>query len=358
MKLDLPHSKDEIRITFGVTGKDGVFHEITPTPIRPPRWERCIFCEAQFDLNNLHPGHVKCFGDHPRVCRPCGLCFAPYGQFWSYDLETRILNAKETAGRGRKCYMCANEFNLLGSFYKHMWYKNIEHPNWEMPDTIPRWDYWIKTEGLDFLYPNLYTDICPQCFRQIFSGYRTCAPHDQIMAVRELGERIGKLPARNFPSYIYYYHDKPDIEWFLSLLHRLPNPESISQQFGSYFKLLIQSGLLPDGARRMRLGTWSIAKDGDQCFSLVERDIDDWLFRNGITHAKEVKYPGCDMRCDWEVSKGGRRIFIEYFGLMNQATYAEKAAQKKLIANQNNIHLIAILPNDDWEAVLTTELLK
>ena len=239
-----------------------------------------------------------------------------------------------------------------------MWYKNIEHPNWEMPDTIPRWDYWIKTEGLDFLYPNLYTDICPQCFRQIFSGYRTCAPHDQIMAVRELGERIGKLPARNFPSYIYYYHDKPDIEWFLSLLHRLPNPESISQQFGSYFKLLIQSGLLPDGARRMRLGTWSIAKDGDQCFSLVERDIDDWLFRNGITHAKEVKYPGCDMRCDWEVSKGGRRIFIEYFGLMNQATYAEKAAQKKLIANQNNIHLIAILPNDDWEAVLTTELLK
>lgn len=358
MEPNLPHSKDAIKITFGVTDEDGVFHEITPTPIRQPRWERCIFCEAQFDLNNLHPGHVKYFGDHPRVCRQCGLCFGPYGKIWSRDLEARIINAKSTAGSDRICFMCNKHYNLLSGFYQHKWYKNAKFPDLTLPETNPEWGYWINMEGIDFLYPNLFTEICPACFQSLFWENIHISPEEQMLAVRKLGEKLGKLPVRNFPSYIYSYQNRHEIEWFLTLLKTLPDPELINVRFGSYFRLLLRCGLLPNGTRRMRLGTWALSKDGDQCFSLVERDIDDWLFRNGIPHTKEAKYPGCDMRCDWEVSKGGRRIFIEYFGLMNQATYAEKAAQKKLIANQNNIHLIAILPNDDWEAVLTTELLK
>ena len=356
MEIILPLPKDLITIKIGVTGKDGVFHEITPAPVLPPKWERCIFCETQFDLNNLHPGHVKYFGDHPHVCRRCGLCFGPYGKIWSDDIECRISEAKASAGKSRKCFMCGKLFNLLGSFYRHMWYKNTEFPNLQLDDSNPEWGYWVTADGMDFLYPNLYTEICPTCFQQLFWQDLWGNPDDQLSAVRELGEALGKLPVRNFPTYIYSYQDRKTIEWFLQLLKRLPDPELINARFGSYFKLLLRSGLLPDGTRRMRLGTWVLAKDGDLCFSLVEREIDDWLYKNNIVHTKEVKYPNSNMRCDWEVVKNGHRIFIEYFGLMNQDAYAQKAELKRKLAQDNGIDLIGIQPNDDWEVVLSREL--
>lgn len=358
--MNLKLSGEAFKITYGFTDVNGVFHEIEPKPIMPPMWERCLFCEKKFDLNNLHPGHVKYFGEHPHVCRRCGLCFGPYGKIWTEDMEDRIVNAKNTAGKPRDCFMCRKQFNLLGSFYKHMWYRDTEHPNLNLPDTNPEWGYWINNEGIDFLYPNLYTAICPECFQQIFwqSQNLYAEPQDQLSAVRELGEKLGKLPSKNFPVYIYSYQDQKNIEWFLNLLGRLPSPDLINARFGSYFKLLLQSGLLPNGTRRMRLGTWTLAKDGDMCFSLIERNIDDWLFHNKIRHTKEVKYPNSDMRCDWEVFKNEHRIFIEYFGLMNQETYASKAILKQKIAKENNIHLIKILPNDDWESILSMELMK
>ena len=207
------------------------------------------------------------------------------------------------------------------------------------------------------MYPNLYTAICPKCFQHLFLQDFSITPEEQIEAVHELGEMLGKLPARNFPAYIYSYQDKHNIEWFLALLKRLPDPELINVRFGSYFKVLLKSGLLPEGTRRMRLGTWTLAKDGDMCFSLAERDIDDWLYKKGIVHTKEVKYPNSEMRCDWEVFKDGQRVFIEYFGLLNQKAYADKAALKRKLADENGIDLIAISPEDDWEVKLSASLL-
>jgi len=354
--MNLPITKESYSINIGFTDANGEFQKSTPP--KSPIWERCIFCETKFDLNSLHPGHIKFFGEHPHVCRRCGLCFGPYGKIWSDDIEARICKAKETAGYPRKCFMCKSEFNLLGSFYKHMRYKNSRYPELNFPYANPEWGYWMTTDGIDFLYPNLYTEICPNCLQSVFWQNISIDPSDQLLAVRALGERLGKLPAMNFPTYIYSYQDKQTIEWFLALLKRLPDPELINLRFGSYFKLLIKSGLLPDGTRRMRLGTWTLAKDGDMCFSLVERDIDNWLYRKKITHKKEVKYPGSDMRCDWEVIKGDNRIFIEYFGLMNRAAYAEKAALKQAIADSNGIMLIGILPNEDWESKLAALLLN
>lgn len=343
---------------FGFTDANDVFKETKQPLPNPQAWERCVFCEEKFDLNNLHPGHIKYFGEHPHVCRRCGLCFGPYGKLWSEDLEKRIASAKENAGHPRQCFMCKKDFNLLGSFYKHMWYKNRELPDLNLPDVNPEWGYWINAEGIDFLYPNLYTEICPQCFQRLFLQDISIEPEDQLLAVRKLGEKIGKLPARNFPAYIYTYQDKENVEWFLRLLRQLPDPELITARFGSYFKLLLKCGLLPDGTRRMRLGTWTLAKDGDMCFSLVERDIDDWLYRRKIMHKKEVKYPGSDMRCDWEVFIGDERMFIEYFGLMSQKAYAEKAALKYELAKSNGIKLIGIMPSEDWEAKLSSLLLQ
>ena len=346
---------DSVKVKIGFRGEDGVFHEYQRPP--EPLWEQCIFCERKFDLNNLHPGHVKYFGTHPRVCRRCGLCFGPYGKIWSLDIEKRIVRAKASAGISRKCFMCGRDFNLLGSFYRHMWYPNTEYPDLELPSTNPEWGYWVHADGIDFLYPNLFTDICPDCFQHLFWNTIACDPEEQVAAVRELGEKLGKLPAKYFPTYIYSYQDRDNIEWFLSLMKRFPAPDLINPRFGSYFKLLLRSGLLPDGTRRMRLGTWVLAKDGDQCFSLVEREIDDWLFQMGIAHTKEVKYPNSDLRCDWEVIKDKKRIFIEYFGLMNQSAYAAKAELKRQIAVANGIELVSIAPGCDWKALLSGLLL-
>ena len=332
-------------------------HEIIPQKPKPQVWERCLCCETEFDINNLHPGHIKFFGDHPKLCRRCSLCFGQYGKVWSDDLEQRIRKAKDAAGTARPCFMCGKAFNLLGSFYRHAYYMNTEYPNLDSMNSNPEWGYWMSADGIDFLYPNLYTAICPSCFQGLFYQHLEHEPSDQLSAVRELGEKLGKLPVRHFPTYIYAYQDKENIEWLLTLLKRLPDPDLINARFGSYFKLLVQSGLLPEGTRRMRLGTWTLAKDGDMCFSLAERDIDDWLHRNNIKHTKEVKYPNSDMRCDWEVFKDGNRIFIEYFGLMNRETYAAKAELKRQIALSNQIQLIGITPEQDWEKVLSTALL-
>lgn len=345
-----------IRVKIGFTGEDGIFHEIKRPP--PPKLERCIFCEATFDINNLHPGHEKYFGKHPHVCRRCGFCFSPYGKIWSPDLEDRIVDAKAKAGFPRKCFICGNNYNLLGSFYEHMWYHDPATSGLLPHNNTPEWSYWFFDHGIDFLYPNLYVDICPECFQQMFSSHIDPNPEEQLAAVRELGEKIGKLPVKNFPSYIYCFHDKENIEWFLQLLRKLPDPDLVNARFGSYFQLLLKSGLLPEGTRRMRIGTWVKAKDGDLCFSLAERAIDDWLSKNGITHNKEVKYPESDMRCDWEVLINGKRVFIEYFGLMNLSAYKEKALRKKEIAEANGIKLIAIMPECDWELLLSEEFLS
>ena len=350
------HFKGKIKVTMSMIGTDGICREVVPDPVPRPRWAHCIFCEDKFDFATQHPNHIKCFGDRAPVCRRCGLCFIPYGKLWSRDLEERILKAKATAGVARKCFMCKKEFNLLGSFYQHKWYIDPEDTDLHLPDTCPEWSYWVSSDGIDFLYPNLYTEICPECFQGLFFYRLFPGKEKLISSVRELGRKLGKLPTKSFPTYIYSYQDRHAIEWFLKLLKRLPTPRMIDKYFGSQIKLLLKSGLLSEGTRRMRIGTWTLAKDGDMCFSLVERDIDDWLYNKNIVHTKEVRYPGSDMRCDWEVIKDGKRIFIEYFGLLNWDAYARKAEEKKKLAKANGIVLIGISPGDDWESVLSESL--
>lgn len=324
----------------------------------PSNLEKCIFCEGCIDIGNLHPDHARQFGAHPRLCRRCGLCFGPYGKIWSPDLEKRIVDAKATAGFPRQCFMCGKDFNLLGSFYRHMWYKDAHAPDIGRYDTSPEWGYWVSSGGLDFLYPNLFARICPECFQKLFWSHVAVDYQVQLSAVRELGERIGKLPTTNFPSYMYYCQSREDVESFLLLLQRLPDPNLINARFGSFFQLLVKSGLLPEGSRRMRLGTLVKAKDGDMCFSLSEREIDNWFYKNGIIHAKEVKYPKSNMRCDWEIFKDGKRYFVEYFGLMNIKAYQEKTILKKHLAESNGITFIGIAPECNWESLLASIFLS
>lgn len=98
----------------------------------------------------------------------------------------------------------------------------------------------------------------------------------------------------------------------ISLMKDMHSFDQYKLTFGSYFKALVEAGILDEGARRETFGTRCIAEDGHECLSLGELHIDNWLFRNGIPHKREVEYPGDkSYRADWGVN----RYIIEYWGL-------------------------------------------
>ena len=120
-------------------------------------------------------------------------------------------------------------------------------------------------------------------------------------------------------------------------------------QTRSWLKILSDSQVLSDGLLRTGRGIRCIAKDGHECNSLVELEIDNWLFMKGIPHQKEPVYPFhkeynrlSRLRADFQV----KQTFIEYAGLMDDPEYASKIEMKKKLAKDLKINLIVIEPNN------------
>jgi hypothetical protein len=151
---------------------------------------------------------------------------------------------------------------------------------------------------------------------------------------------------------LYLFHDHENILKYISLLQKMPSPHAYIKEFGSLFAALVAAGVFPEGSKRMVLGTMILANDGDLCLSMAEKEIDDFLFAEGIEHKKEVNYPDSGYRTDWELFGSGTRTFVEYFGLMSKTTYADKAKLKAAIASAHGIELIALYPNTDWKSLI------
>ena len=105
-------------------------------------------------------------------------------------------------------------------------------------------------------------------------------------------------------------------------------------------------------------GFQGLACSGHLCLSLPEKEIDNFLYLNGISHDKEVFYPGSKMRTDWELLNTEKRTFVEYFGLMSNKDYAEKTAIKKKLAETNDIELIDIYPKSDWKLLISSFIVE
>jgi hypothetical protein len=311
----------------------------------------CLFCDVDFALLETHPNVIRTCGPSVKWCRGCNYHFWHYAPIWSEDLHSRLLRAKVTAHEKRVCDFCGKGFNLLKHFYSS---RSFFDQGMVLTTVVGREDF-SPAVGVDFLYPNLYLRLCPECFGRCFQAVKTNEHSEILAAIKALGEMIGKIPTQDFDSYIYLFSTESSLRDFVCLMQRLPSPEEIKARFGSFFGCIARSGLLPDGAKRMKIGTMVEADDGDICFSLVERDIDNWMFSQGIRHKKEVKYPESDLRCDWEVF-GSKRIFVEYFGLMNQAAYAAKAKRKSEMASKAGITLIEIFPDTDWKTAIQKSL--
>jgi len=78
------------------------------------------------------------------------------------------------------------------------------------------------------------------------------------------------------------------------------------------------------------------------CFSLGEKTIDDYLYKNKIKHEREPKYPDSNYRADFKIGN----TFLEYFGLTGNPEYDTKTKMKKRLCKKYGIKLISIYPKD------------
>lgn len=116
----------------------------------------------------------------------------------------------------------------------------------------------------------------------------------------------------------------------------------------SWTDWLAKAGLLTNGFRTSR-GVTVTAKDGHICRSLLERQIDDFFYDNGIEHEVEPHYPYdpeiniTGYRADWKLSDG---TFVEALGFPNDAAYMAKADRKITLARKHQIRLVTVTHAD------------
>jgi len=118
--------------------------------------------------------------------------------------------------------------------------------------------------------------------------------------------------------------------------------------FDTWFKLLVKSNVLNGDILKTSRGIRCIAKSGNECNSLDELFIDNWLFENNFKVQKEPIYPRHEKynasgkrRADWFVNG----YYIEYFGLCGEEAYDKKVIEKMNLARELNLKLIALFPN-------------
>lgn len=189
-------------------------------------------------------------------------------------------------------------------------------------------------------------DICSPCLEAaIFSdGRRYNDPQLIVEFLCELASIVERVPPQRFGEGVHDLRDL-DTETRVRLLRHFsnkPTKESVKRYFNTWFDALVAADLLDDGARKNSRGIQCHAEDGHMCHSLGEKTIDDLLFRKGVSHSREPKYPESNYRGDFEIAG----TFIEYFGLAGNADYDKKAKTKIRLAKKHKIPLVAIYPKD------------
>jgi len=176
------------------------------------------------------------------------------------------------------------------------------------------------------------------------SSRRSVKPADYA-ALRKIAKIIGGIPSEGGVLYDRAETLDSAIE-VVRTLGKIPSRTVLKENAGSWLKLLIASGILPDGTRRTHFGTMVVARDGHDCLSLAEKEIDDLFSEHGIDHDREPRYPGTDFKADWSFTANGKTIFVEYFGLASRSEYAKRMSAKLAIAAEAGIDVVQFMPED------------
>jgi hypothetical protein len=168
-------------------------------------------------------------------------------------------------------------------------------------------------------------------------------------ALKEYIDVCGFVPMRPiFPSdpTLFQRIDKANYVRFLKAWGAIGGPE---EGVTGWIPMLLAYGLFPGEAVKTARGYWCLADDGALCRSLDEKLIDDLLSRLEKKHVHEPDYPHDKQfnpngrkRADWKVGE----VYVEYFGMMSVAEYAEKANQKQTLAEKHGLKLLSVYPQD------------
>ncbi len=83
------------------------------------------------------------------------------------------------------------------------------------------------------------------------------------------------------------------------------------------------------------------AVDGHYVRSRAELAIDNWLYMQGIVHAYERKLPvEEDAYCDFYLPES--KVYIEYWGMEQDASYAKRKAEKQSIYKKYDLKLVEL----------------
>lgn len=214
------------------------------------------------------------------------------------------------------------------------------------PFKLPDWVYY-GSNGND--------TICFEC-----PVNRNPKKQDLKLLIGELVDTLKFIPNANFNPINHNFSSRVNKDQWVDVCKiifkmgiqgndTLNSKSIVNRKFGSWFKALVESEVLPNGILETPRGYRCISINGNECNSLDEMFVDNWLFQNNITAIKEPIYPKHPIynklgrrRADWKVND----YYIEYFGLKGEEEYDKKTKEKLLLAKDLGLKLISIFPSD------------
>ncbi len=294
----------------------------------------CSVCKTRQTYDDIHPSLMRRTKRVLPLCNKCWFWIAEFTPlesltYVSEDFKERVrrLSSEQT------CPICRRKFVWLS--------KDVRY-TFEVP----------------FL-PGKHIEICPRCVQSaICGGPRTDDPENHLETFKSIADLLGVVPDKT--GFVYDEAETLEVAIEVTrLMHQLPPFQSLAKRHGSWFGLLVASGVLPQGTRRTRYGVMVKARDGHDCLSLAEKTIDDLLFSHGIPHDKEPRYPGANYRADWKVAIGPTEVYIELFGLDGEPSYAKRKREKLAYAKKAGMTVVALERKDlaDLKHAFQTKIL-
>lgn len=188
---------------------------------------------------------------------------------------------------------------------------------------------------------------CMQCRIVEQPSKKALLPH-----LREFVNACGFIPSADATPLSYSFTSRLSPQQWVSVFTaygKMGGVEHVKTKWNSWFIALASSGVLPDGVMTTSRGIKCLAKDGHECHSLDEQQIDNWLTDHSLAHEREPIYPthptlnpNGKRRSDWRVGD----VYIEYFGLTGEKTYDTKTDEKIMLVKQLGITMVPIYPSD------------